>query len=1227
MSILQWNIRSLSKNYGPGLKPLIDSLDPSVVCLQETKLSSKEHKLSGYTPYHHIHKENLVAAGGTSIFIKKNVLHRHLKLNTTLQAVAVRVTTYRPITICSLYLPPGTPFKIEQLLNLYAQLPTPHILLGDFNAHSPLWGDETLNSRGKIIEDFIAQTNLCILNDQSPTYVNPGTLNTTSVDLTLCCPEVASDLSWTTLDDLHHSDHYPIKIEKRSLNHASGLSRFNTKRADWPSFEADCSLYLNSENLETIEDFSTTLLDISNKNIPKTSTKTRKNKAWFNKDCQEAVKNKKKKLQAAQRNPTQANIKIFRIARANSRAVCRNAKKQSFKKYISKINNNTPMGEIFKIIKKLKGTNKDTIQQIQKLDGSFAETERDVAEEIGKSFAKNSSSENYSRPFQRLKQNSERNDINFNSQNSENYNDSFTYLEIENAIRDLSLTAPGPDGILNEILSHLPTVSIELLLKIFNNLWQTGSFPDEWREATIIPIPKPGKNHTEPSAYRPIALTNCVCKLMEKMVNKRLVWWLEKNEKLSKYQCGFRKNRSTLDHLIKLETYIRNAFINKEHVVAVFFDLEKAFDTTWKHGILKDLYNLGLRGNLPTFVKNFLSNRSFQVKVGSQLSDPFEQEEGVPQGSILSPILFEIKIDSITKTLKENIDCSLYVDDFLICYKSKSNIDTIERQLQLQLNKLENWANQNGFRFSPTKTHSVHFCCKRSCVREPELNIYNTRLRCENQARFLGLIFDKKLTFLPHLKDTKLRCQKALNILKILSNPEWGGDPEILLHLYHSTVRSKLDYGCQVYGSARKSYLKILDPIQNQGIRLALGAYRTSPEKSLHVEANEPPLELRRQRLSLQYAIKLSSLPDNPAHDCVFQIPDHINETVSRNENIIKPFGLRVQKNLKEINFSENDTLNHFTPETPFWQILNPEINLELSKLVKDKTDPQIYKNLFYDIVINQYNSYDRIYTDGSKDDVSVSSASVPFNSKISVQNQRIPSNASIFTAEANAIDIALNSIKKSENKCFLIITDSLSCLMALKSPETKNPIALKLKLKMHKFLSKNIKISFLLVPSHIGIDGNDLADELAKIGLSNKKIENMQIPYTDFKPTISKHFQGKWQDSWNEQTSNKLHTIQPKLRTRTSLGLSRRDGVKYTRLKLGHTHLTHSYLLKGEPPPFCVGCDKNLTIKHILTECVEFTEQREKFLRTRDIKIMFELLEPKKLISFLKETGLYKLL
>ena len=126
------------------------------------------------------------------------------------------------------------------------------------------------------------------------------------------------------------------------------------------------------------------------------------------------------------------------------------------------------------------------------------------------------------------------------------------------------------------------------------------------------------------------------------MINHRLMWKLETENLLAKEQCGFRKNHSTIDHLIRLESTVRNAFINKQHVVAIFFDLEKAYDTTWKSGILSDLHELGFRGRLPLFIQNFLSDRQFQVRVGTTLSDVHEQEMGVPQGSILSPALFSI---------------------------------------------------------------------------------------------------------------------------------------------------------------------------------------------------------------------------------------------------------------------------------------------------------------------------------------------------------------------------------------------------------------------------------------------------------------------------------------------------------------------------------------------------------------------------------------------------------
>ena len=107
---------------------------------------------------------------------------------------------------------------------------------------------------------------------------------------------------------------------------------------------------------------------------------------------------------------------------------------------------------------------------------------------------------------------------------------------------------------------------------------------------------------------------------MEPMINNRLVWYLEKHKLLSSVQCGFRRNCSTTDHLVRFETFVREAFIQWQHAVAVFFDLEKAYDTTWKYGIMSDLHRAGLRGRLPTFIEGFLHSRNFQVRVGSCLS-------------------------------------------------------------------------------------------------------------------------------------------------------------------------------------------------------------------------------------------------------------------------------------------------------------------------------------------------------------------------------------------------------------------------------------------------------------------------------------------------------------------------------------------------------------------------------------------------------------------------------
>ena len=262
------------------------------------------------------------------------------------------------------------------------------------------------------------------------------------------------------------------------------------------------------------------------------------------------------------------------------------------------------------------------------------------------------------------------------------------------------------------------------MLQIINKYWNTQTFPDSWREALLLPIPKPGKDHQNPINFRPIALTSCLCKTVERMVNERLVHYLEKRNILTKFQAGFRAQRSTLDQLVRLDTFIREAFNNGDHVVGVFFDLAKAYDTTWKYGIMRDLHTMGLRGNLPIFIQNFLSERTFHILLGATLyEDKFSQEEGVPQGAILSTTLFNVKLNDIAKALTHGVECSLYVDDFVIFIRS-STIEGCERQLQMCIKSIVGWTRRNGFTVSSNKTVAMHFCnCNSPTCRDPVLNL------------------------------------------------------------------------------------------------------------------------------------------------------------------------------------------------------------------------------------------------------------------------------------------------------------------------------------------------------------------------------------------------------------------------------------------------------------------------------------------------------------------------
>ncbi|GFX42690.1 probable RNA-directed DNA polymerase from transposon X-element [Trichonephila clavipes] len=441
--------------------------------------------------------------------------------------------------------------------------------------------------------------------------------------------------------------------------------------------------------------------------IPKTSNSPRKLcKPWWNASCQQAKKEQRRAWGIFRRYPTTDNLIAFKRAKALARRIRRQCQRESWIQYVSSITSSTTSQQLWRKVKAANGLYRDFNIPILETSTALYSSPLDVANLIGKTFASVSSSDSYSPAFQATKNRLERTPINFRCRQPLPYNCDFDMLELKRALSSAHNTSPGPDGISYELLRHLNEDSLVSLLYLFNRIWREQVYPTQWQEAIVIPILRPGKDPKNPLSYRPIALTSCLCKTLERMVNARFVYELEKNKCIPLFQSGFRKGRSTLDNIIQLESKIRNAFVRRNHLVSIFFDIEKAYDRTWRYGILRTLFNFGFRGNLPTFIKMFLNLRTFRA--------------------------------------------SLYVDDLQISCEG-SDMRMIERQLQTAVNNILKWCDTNGHSISASKSCCVHFCRKRGIHPDPEIRIRDIQIPVVPDVRFLGVIFDRRLTFLPHI--------------------------------------------------------------------------------------------------------------------------------------------------------------------------------------------------------------------------------------------------------------------------------------------------------------------------------------------------------------------------------------------------------------------------------------------------------------------------------------------
>lgn len=174
----------------------------------------------------------------------------------------------------------------------------------------------------------------------------------------------------------------------------------------------------------------------------------------------------------------------------------------------------------------------------------------------------------------------------------------FTIKELKKAIMSGANTTPWRDRLSYELFKHLDDMVLEDILALFNTVWAGGCLPKEWKHAAVVPIMKPGKEASDPSSYRPIALTAVLCKIMERIVTNRLVYFLETRGHFVGFQNGFRNGRSTMESVAVLDQDIKRAFSNRESVVSVFLDIEKAYDSLWKEGLMIKMFDLGVRGRM-----------------------------------------------------------------------------------------------------------------------------------------------------------------------------------------------------------------------------------------------------------------------------------------------------------------------------------------------------------------------------------------------------------------------------------------------------------------------------------------------------------------------------------------------------------------------------------------------------------------------------------------------------
>ena len=393
----------------------------------------------------------------------------------------------------------------------------------------------------------------------------------------------------------------------------------------------------------------------------------------------------------------------------------------------------------------------------------------------------------------------------------------FTLTELKSAIGSMKPKgAPGRDRIAPRFIRALGPEALDFLLSIYNDSWSLGVSPSHWREALIVPLLKKGK----PARLFPPRLTHVVYRQDHGgMVANRLAilaessgWWIPD-------QAGFRSMRSCEDQVLRMSQSISNGFQTRpaSRTVLALLDFSKAFDTVWRDRLYEILLAKGVPRMMVRWIRGFLTDRRARVRLDGINRTIMKLQQGVPQGSVLSPLLFLFYINGIRVKAPEGTFISMYADDIAVWSQHKDRV-IAQEAVQSALNNFGAWSEEHRLMLNPSKYEVAFFSTDPAEANwSPSIQFNGQAFSFNRTPTFLGVMYDRTLSFRPQAEAVKARVIGRIRIMASLASKEWGWSRHSLRTIYMATINSVLHFcGAAWQPWLAKSNLQILERIQNR---------------------------------------------------------------------------------------------------------------------------------------------------------------------------------------------------------------------------------------------------------------------------------------------------------------------------------------------------------------------------------------------------------------------------